>query len=133
MNNRNHRLSLINSPNNGQKGFTLIELIMVIVLLGLLAVVAIPRYRDLRTDAAVASADGVFGAAQGAAAINFANNLVNGTTAFITTGTQLLNAMEAPAPEGWSQAGTTITDGTYTISITTVEAASTKAIVAKSW
>ncbi|MBU1708803.1 MAG: prepilin-type N-terminal cleavage/methylation domain-containing protein, partial [Proteobacteria bacterium] len=32
---------------NSQKGFTLIELIMVIVILGVLAVVAVPKYQDL--------------------------------------------------------------------------------------
>jgi MSHA pilin protein MshA len=44
-----------------QRGFTLIELIMVIVLLGLLAVVAIPRYYDLQTEARVAAEQGVVG------------------------------------------------------------------------
>ncbi|MBU0730700.1 MAG: prepilin-type N-terminal cleavage/methylation domain-containing protein, partial [Proteobacteria bacterium] len=35
---------------NSQKGFTLIELIMVIVILGVLAVVAVPKYQDLSTE-----------------------------------------------------------------------------------
>ncbi len=41
---------------SNQGGFTLIELIMVIVILGLLSVVAIPKYVDMRTQAAVAAA-----------------------------------------------------------------------------
>lgn len=62
---------------SNQGGFTLIELIMVIVILGILAVVAIPKYADLQNEAAEAAADGVYGAAQAATAINFSTMLVS--------------------------------------------------------
>ena len=63
-----------------EKGFTLIELIMVIVLLGLLAVVAIPKYFDLQTDAKLAAEKGVVGGVRAGIYTYFAKNKVYPTT-----------------------------------------------------
>ena len=63
-----------------RKGFTLIELIMVIVLLGLLAVVAIPKYYDLQADAKLASDKGVVGGVRAGIYTYFAKNKVYPTS-----------------------------------------------------
>lgn len=55
-----------------QSGFTLIELIMVIVILGALAIAVVPRYIDLQTEADQAAVNGVAGSLGAGAAINYA-------------------------------------------------------------
>ena len=59
-------------------GFTLIELVIVIVILGILAAAALPRFSDLSTDARTAALNGLVGSVRSAAAIAKSTQLAKG-------------------------------------------------------
>lgn len=61
-----------------QKGFTLIELIIVIVVLGILAVTAAPQFIDFSSDARTSTVKGLKGSLQGASQTVYSKAAVNG-------------------------------------------------------
>ena len=61
---------------NKQQGFTLIELVMVIVILGILAATALPKFVDMTKSARISTLKGLEGAIQGAKSITRAAYLI---------------------------------------------------------
>lgn len=102
---------------HNERGFTLIELVLVITLLGILAIVALPRFITLTTQARQSARDGVVGSVRSGIALWRANSIVTGgpdrypTDVEFDAGVAATCAAGAPCFEGVLENG--VTDGRW--------------------
>ena len=97
-------------------GFTLIELMAVVVILAVLAGVALPKFFDYATTAKSASCKGALGGLRSGVANFYANSVVNGGTGAWPTLAELTTlgtVMQGPIPENPYNASNTFTTGTW--------------------
>lgn len=93
----------------GKKGFTLIEIVIVIVLLAILAAIAYPKYLDLRDDAHKSVDQAVIGSWRAGVHIFFAKN-----KSFPNTYNELVGCLDGGLPTGWSVSHNDNPNGEYT-------------------
>jgi prepilin-type N-terminal cleavage/methylation domain-containing protein len=89
--------------NHKHSGFTLIELVIVIIILGLLAAIAVPKFINLSSDAKTAATNSVASALSAANSVNYAarkNNPSKGVA--ITNCSDVANALQGGLPDGYT-------------------------------
>lgn len=85
------------------QGFTLIELVIVIAIIGILSAVAIPKFINLSSNAQTAATSAIAGALGAANASNYAARKLSGSLGVaVTNCTSVSSALQGGLPSGYT-------------------------------
>jgi MSHA pilin protein MshA len=100
--------TIMKNQMNKQKGFTLIELIIVIVILGILAVTAAPRFIDLQSDASASALEGIKASLQGGSQLVYAKAAIAGQQTGSNQSTTVSPGVNLETTFGYPDAGAVV-------------------------
>ncbi|OGT50709.1 MAG: hypothetical protein A3E84_00310 [Gammaproteobacteria bacterium RIFCSPHIGHO2_12_FULL_42_13] len=93
-------------------GFTIVELVVVLVLIGILAVIAVPRFIDLNASGKQAATNGVAASLTAVSSANYAKRLANSSAGSAVTNCTSVGALlSGGLPSGYSITSAAVSDG----------------------